>query len=299
MFKGLGEKQIDLETVGLKKLQMHWDYSVSSKHKLLDLNLRELIHYRDLIIMFFIRDFTTTYKQTVLGPLWHIVSPLFSTMVYAFAFGNIANIGTDGIPMLLFYFGGNMLWGFFSTCLNSASNIFLSNSSVFSKVYFPRLSVPIATTFSAISKMIIQFASLMVFLIYFIVTGNPVRPTAYAFLFPFLILWLGALGTGIGMIVSALTTRYRDLNHVVGLTLSLAMYATPVVYPLSQVPEKLRFFFYINPVSAPMEMFRIWFYGAGEVPLSMTFSSLIVTVLVMFFGLILFTHTERTSMDVV
>jgi lipopolysaccharide transport system permease protein len=219
--------------------------------------------------------------------------------VYAFAFGNIAGIGTGGIPVLLFYYGGTMLWSYFSNSLNSAANIFLANSGVFGKVYFPRLSVPIATTFGAVFKMLIQFVMLMVFLVYYIVSGSLIRPSVYALLFPVTVLWLGALGTGIGMVFSALTTKYRDLNHVLGLALSLAMYVTPVVYPLSQVPERFYFFFYINPVSAPMELFRIWFYGIGHVPLAMTVSSIAITVSMVFFGLVLFTNNERTFMDVI
>ena len=276
-----------------------WDLSISSKYRLLDIKLRELIRYRDLVLMFFIRDFTTTYKQTILGPLWHIISPLLSTLVYAFAFGNIAGIGTDGIPALLFYYGGTTLWSFFSTCLNNASGIFLNNVGVFGKVYFPRLTVPIATALSAALKMLIQFAMLMVFLSYYILTGNPVRPTIMALLFPLMIIWLGALGTGAGMILSALTTKYRDLNHVLGLVLQLMMYVTPVVYPLSQVPGKFRLFFYINPVSAPMELFRIWFYGVGHVSNTMITVSIGLTVAVVFLGLILFTRNERTCMDVI
>jgi len=278
---------------------MDWDLTVSSKFKPIDIKLRELIHYRDLILMFFIRDFTTTYKQTILGPLWYIINPLCSTLVYAFLFSGIAGISTGGIPQLLFYFGGTILWSFFSTCLNSASNIFLVNAGVFGKVYFPRLSVPIATAFSSILKMMIQFVMLMIFLVYFILTGSPVRPTPMAFLFPVMILWLSALGTGAGMIMSALTTKYRDLNNVLVLALQLMMYVTPVVYPLSQVPQKYRVLFYINPVSAPVELFRIWFYGVGEVSFTMVLTSVIITVMVVLIGLILFNRNERTSMDVI
>jgi lipopolysaccharide transport system permease protein len=276
-----------------------WDLTVTSKNKLIDIKLRELIHYRDLILMFFIRDFTTTYKQTILGPLWHIVSPLCSTLVYAFTFGNIAGVGTDGIPALLFYYGGTILWSFFSTCLNTASGIFLANAGVFGKVYFPRLAVPIATAFSAILKMLIQFAMLMAFLAYYILSGSSVRPGPMALLFPVMILWFAALGTGCGMIFSALTTKYRDLNHVLGLTLQLAMFVTPVVYPLSQIPQRFRRFFYINPLSAPMELFRIWFYGVGNVSFKMIVSSAAATGLVVLLGLILFHRNERTCMDVI
>jgi lipopolysaccharide transport system permease protein len=280
-------------------MSAEWDLTVSSKHKLFDFKLRELIKYRDLIYMFFWRDFVTVYKQTIMGPLWHIISPLVSTLIYAFTFGNIAGISTDGIPSLLFYYGGTMLWTYFSTCLNSASNTFLTNAGVFGKVYFPRLSVPIATTMSALFKLLIQFVVLMSFLVFYIATGNPVRPSLSAFLFPLMLLWLGALGTGLGMIFSSLTTKYRDLNLVLALGLQMAMYLTPVVYPLSQVPQKFRLLFYINPVSAPMELFRIWFYGVGNVPDKMIMASLASTALIVFLGMILFFKVARTFMDVI
>ena len=278
---------------------MDWDISITSKPRLFDLKLRELIRYRDLVVMLFFRDFITTYRQTILGPLWYIISPLCSTMVYAFTFGNIAGIGTDGIPWLLFYYGGTMLWTFFSTCLNTASNIFISNAGVFGKVYFPRLSVPIATTMSALLKMLIQFVILMAFFVYYVFSGSHVRPTPQALLFPLIVIWIGALGTGIGMVMSSLTTKYRDLAHVLGLILQLTMFITPVVYPLSQVPEDFKSFFYANPLSAPMELFRVWFYGIGNVPHSMIAISVSITVVLMLLGLMLFNRTEKTFMDVI
>ncbi|MCL1992407.1 MAG: ABC transporter permease [Spirochaetes bacterium] len=278
---------------------MNWDFSVSAKTKLLDIKLRELISYRDLIFMFFLRDFTVVYKQTILGPIWHIVNPLLSTLVFAFLFSGIAGMGTDGVPLLLFYFSGTMLWTFYSNCFNNAAGIFITNAGVFGKIYFPRLAVPIAATFSATLKMLIQFVLLMAFFAYYILAGNPVRPTAMAMFFPLLILWLGALGTGIGMVMSALTTKYRDFNLVLGLLLQLTMFVTPVVYPLSQVPDRFRLFFYVNPLSAPIELFRIWFYGAGWVSPHMVLASLGMTAAILLAGLILFTHVERTFMDVI
>jgi lipopolysaccharide transport system permease protein len=277
----------------------HWDLTVSSKHRLFDLKLRELIRYRDLVSMLFLRDFTTAYKQTILGPLWHIISPLFSTVVYTFVFGNLADIGTGGIPRLLFYYGGTMLWGYFSGCLNSTAGIFSANAHIFSKVYFPRLAVVLATIFSALLKLFIQFATLMVFFAYYLSKGAGIRPSPLVCLFPVALLWLGALGTGCGMVVSALTTKYRDMAHLLGLVLQLAMYVTPIVYPLSQVPEKFMLFFYINPVSAPIELFRIWFYGIGDVPYQMILSSAGTTVLILVLGLALFSRTERTFVDVI
>jgi lipopolysaccharide transport system permease protein len=276
-----------------------WDLTVSSRHKLLDLRLRELVHYRDLILMFFLRDFTALYKQTILGPLWHVINPLCSTLVYTFLFGNLANIGTDNIPYLLFYYSGTMLWTFFSNCLNGAAGVFLNNAGVFSKVYFPRLSVVFAIFFSAISRMLVQFAILLVFFCYYMIKGNSINPSWYVLLFPVLVCWLGMIGTGLGMIFSALTTKYRDLNLLLGLIIQLAMFVTPVVYPLSQVPGKFAPFFLINPISAPIEIFRIWFYGSGGLPPEMSLVSIIMTILIFFFGLVFFTRTERNFVDVI
>ena len=276
-----------------------WDLILKPKSKILDLRLREVIHYRDLIYLFVKRDFTTAYKQTILGPLWYIVQPLVSTVMYAFIFGNLAQIGTDGIPYLLFYYAGTMLWTYFTGTLNSAAGVFTSNSSIFGKVYFPRLTVPISTTIGHIIRLGIQFVILMCFYIYYLITGSSIHPSPMLLLFPFLIIWIGLLGCGLGMIVSALTTKYRDLNQLLSFGLSLAMYATPIVYPLSEAPANLMWIFYINPMSAPVELFRIWFYGAGSVPYYMVLESLVLTFLCFFFGLILFNRNERTFVDVV
>lgn len=276
-----------------------WDLILQPKTSLFDLKIKELIRYRDLILMFIKRDFTTTYKQTILGPLWYIVQPLVTTVMYTFIFGNLADIGTDGIPYLLFYFGGTMLWTYFTGCLNSAASVFSNNTSIFGKVYFPRLTVPISTTVGQMIKMGLQFGCLMIFYIYYLVKQAPVHPSFLALLFPLLVIWIGSMGTGLGMIVSALTTKYRDLNQLLGFGLSLAMYATPIVYPLSEAPQKFAWVFFVNPMSAPIELFRIWFYGAGNVPLNMILVSLTETILFIFVGLILFNKNERTFVDVI
>ena len=276
-----------------------WDLVLQPKSKLLDLKIRELIRYRDLVLLFIKRDFTTAYKQTILGPLWYIVQPLVSTVMYTFIFGNLAEIGTDGVPYLLFYFAGTMLWTYFTGTLNSASSVFTSNSGLFGKIYFPRLTVPISTTVGHIIKLGIQFACLLVFYIYYLIVGANVNPSWWILAFPLLIIWIGLLGCGIGMVISALTTKYRDLNQLLSFGLSLAMYATPIVYPLSEAPANLAWVFYINPMSAPVELFRIWFYGAGSVPTSMIFLSLGMTAVFFFFGLVLFNRNERTFVDVV
>ena len=282
-----------------KNAEPAWDLELSSKHKLLDFNLKELIQYRDLIWLFIKRDFATQYKQTVLGPIWYIVQPLVTTVINTFIFGNLAKIGTDGVPYLLFYFAGTMLWTFFTNSLNAAAGTFSNNQAIFSKVYFPRLAVVISNLASTALKLLIQFACLIVFWIYYLIIGQKVFPSACALLFPLLVLWIGLLGSGMGMIISSLTTKYRDLNHLLGFGLNLAMYITPVVYPLSEAPEKFAWLFYLNPVSAPIELFRIWFYGAGSVPPLMTLLSLGMTFLFLFAGLILFNRNERTFVDVI
>lgn len=276
-----------------------WTKIIDSKSRLLDLKLREVIRYRDLVFLLIKRDFAVTYKQSILGPLWYIIQPLLSAVLYTFIFGNLADMGTDGVPYLLFYFAGSMLWTYFSNCLLSSSTCFLDNKGVFDKVYFPRLCVPLATTAGHVFKLLIQFACLLVFYLYYLVVGASIQPTWGILLSPLLVVWLGGAGMGLGLIASALTTKYRDLKFFIQFALPLAMYVTPVVYPLSESPESLRWVFYINPVSVPIEYFRVWFYGAGNVPMSMMWVSLAELVVVLFAGLLLFSKNERDFVDVI
>ena len=290
---------MNTKTPAIETQDTNWDLILESKHKLLDFNLKEVWQYRDLIWLFIKRDFTTQYKQTVLGPIWYVVQPLVTTVINTFIFGNLAKIGTDGVPYVLFYFAGTMLWTYFTNCLNAAAGTFSNNAGIFSKVYFPRLTVAVSNTVSASIKMGIQFCCLLVFYVYYLIIGANIHPSWLIVLFPLLILWLGLLGDGIGMIISALTTKYRDLNQLLGFGITLAMYITPIVYPLSEAPESFSWLFYINPVSAPVELFRIFFYGAGSVPPLMILISLGMTFLFLFFGLILFNRNERTFVDVI
>jgi len=275
-----------------------WSLVIRPKKKWLDIDLREIYQYRDLVKLFVKRDFVTVYKQTILGPLWFILNPLFTTIIYSFVFGKLAKIPTDGIPQTLFYYSGTMLWGYFSSCLGSGSDVFSGNAGLFSKVYFPRLTVPISKVFSNLISVIIQFATLMVFYIYYIATGATVRPNWAVLVFPLLLAQLAALGLGFGMIISSLTTKYRDLRQLVGFGVSLWMCATPIVYPLSQIPENLRWIGIINPVTAPIEAFRYSFYGVGGVGLSNWIFSLGLTAILLFSGLVLFSRNERTFVDV-
>ena len=277
-----------------------WTLIIESKRKLFDLQLREVIKYRDLIWLFIKRDFVTQYKQTILGPLWFILNPLFSTIVYTFVFGNLARIGTEGVPYLLFYYSGSMLWTYFTGCFNSASNLFIANIGLFGKVYFPRFTVPISNVFNNLIKAMVQFLTLMVFFIYYLFFADvPIKPTSWVLAFPILFIWLGFLATGMGMIISSLTTKYRDLKQLLSFALQLWMYATPVVYPLSEIPKNYAWISYINPVSAPVELFRVWFYGAGGVPPEMIVSSLLMMFTFSVTGLVMFNQNERNFIDVV
>lgn len=295
--KAAVQNKLMAQVVGGKRER--WTKVISARQGLLDLHLHDVLQYRDLILLLIKRDWTVAYKQTVLGPLWYVMQPLLSAVMYTFVFGKLAGLGTDGIPSVLFYFPGNMLWQYFTKCVTCGANTFIENRNVFSKVYFPRLCVPIADTVGQILRLLIQFAFLLCIYIYFLANGVPVRPSWKVLFFPFLLIWIGCLGTGFGLILSALTTKYRDLNNLVTFLMPLAMYVTPVVYPLSQAPEKYRFFFMCNPMSAPVEAFRIWFYGAGTVPPLMYAVSISATVVLLFLGLILFTRGERTFVDVI
>ncbi len=219
--------------------------------------------------------------------------------MYTFVFGNIADIGTDGVPHTLFYFAGTMLWTYFTACLLACAGTFSTNSDMFGKIYFPRLVVPIASCAGQVFKLGIQFGMLLVIYIYYIIVKAPIVPSWWVLAFPLLIIWIGMLGAGMGMVISALTTKYRDLNHLLNFGIQLAMYATPIIYPLSEAPDALAWFFYINPMSAPIELFRIWFYGAGSVSSMMIIISLVWTAFFVFVGLIMFNKNERTFIDVI
>ena len=276
-----------------------WDLILSPQKKLLDIPVREVIRYRDLIFLFIKRDFVTQYKQTILGPLWFVINPLISTVMYAFVFGNLAKLSTNGIPYILFYYAGTMLWTFFANCFTDTTNIFINNKDLFGKVYFPRLTVPISNVFGNLTKIAIQFLCLIGFFIYYLVTTDTINPSFAAILFPFLLIWIASLATGMGMIISSLTTKYKDLKILVNFALNLAMYATAVVYPISQIPQRFHWVLYANPMNAPIEIFRIWFYGTGYIPYQAVLTSILLTLFLLFTGLIMFNQNERNFIDVV
>lgn len=277
----------------------NWDIIISADKNLISFDLREIFKYKDLIKLMIRRDFVSVYKQTIFGPLWFVFQPLMSTLVYMFVFGNIAQLGTDGIPQPLFYFSGTMLWTFFSTTLQKSSDTFVNNAGLFGKVYFPRFTMPITYMVNALFTFGIQFGVMLIFYCYYFITGYSFELTLWILATPLYIIQLAMLGIGFGIMTSALTTKYRDLRNLVGFGLSILMYATPVVYPVSNVPEKWKLLFQLNPVTPIIEMFRYSFLGNGNHNIIMWCYSLLVSIVVFWIGLVTFTHNEKTFIDVI
>lgn len=277
--------------------ELKWDKTITAKRKLFEIDLKKIWDYKDLISLFVKRDFIVYYKQTILGPLWYLIQPLFSTIMYMFIFGNVADIGTEGVPQVLFYFSGTMLWTYFSESLLKISNVFVENKNIFGKVYFPRLLVPISTSIGFVIKLFIQFILFLILYVGYYLNGENIVVTWRVFLFPMIVLWIGVIAMGSGMIISALTTKYRDIAMVLSFFLQLFMYATPVVYPLSAVPEKLKVIFWINPLSTPIEYFRWCFFGVGSINLTNVVYSITMTTLLFLWGVLLFNKNEQTFID--
>ena len=276
-----------------------WDLVLRPKTGWFDLHLSDLWRYRDLTLLFVWRDFVAQYKQTILGPLWHIIQPLFTTLLFTLMFGRVAKLPTDSLPPMLFYMAGVTCWNYFAECLNRTAGTFINNASIFGKVYFPRLCVPVSIVISNIIKFGIQFTLFLCFLGYFAWRGAPVHPNAMVLLTPVLVLIMAALGLGTGIIVSALTTRYRDLQILITFGVQLAIYATPVIYPLSMISESKRWILLLNPMTGLVETFRYAFLGAGSFePIYLAYSAA-TTLVLLFVGIILFNHVERTFMDTV
>lgn len=273
---------------------------ISAKHRWFDLNLKEVWQYRDLIYLFTKRNFVVSYKQTILGPAWIFLTPLFSSIVQAFVFGGIAGIETDGIPMILFYLCSNAVWGFFSTCLTNNANTFTANAYVFGKVYFPRLTTPISNILSSVIRFGIQMILVLLFMVYYLI-GGQVHPNWLCWLvIPVELVHLGILGMGCGIIVSSLTTKYRDLSVLVGFGVSLWMYLTPIVYPLSMMAEGwMKNLIMVNPVTISVELIRYAVLGKGTMHWGFYGLSWLMTLAVALLGIMIFNKVERTFMDTV
>ncbi|MDR3574701.1 MAG: ABC transporter permease [Anaerolineaceae bacterium] len=276
-----------------------WDKIIEPKRNLLDLRLGELWRYRDLILLFVRRDFVSLYKQTILGPLWFLIQPLLTTIIFTVIFGSIAKLPTDGLPQFLFYMSGTVIWTYFSDCMINTSNTFVNNSQLFGKVYFPRLAVPISILISSLITFSIQFALFLVFVGFFALRGTVLHPNGWILFSPVLVLMMAGLGLGFGIIISSLTTKYRDLRFLVQFGVQLLMYATPVIYSVSSIPARFRLLIAANPMSSIVETFRYAFLGAGTInPLDLLYSFVFMVVLVII-GAIIFNRVEATFMDTV
>lgn len=278
----------------------HGHVTVIEPHgSLFDLKLRELWAYRDLVLLFVRRDFVAQYKQTILGPAWHFIQPLFTTLIFTVVFGQIARIPTDGLPPFLFYMAGTVIWTYFANVMTDTSGTFVRNAHIFGKVYFPRLVVPVSTLLSKLIAFAIQFAFLLAFVAWFALRGAAVAPNAWVLATPLLLLLMAAFGLGLGVIVSALTTRYRDLTVLVGFGVQLFMYASPIIYPLSALPEGWRFWAALNPIAPIVETFRYAYLGAGATSPALLAYSATVILVVLVLGVAMFNRVERTFMDTV
>ena len=272
---------------------------INAKNKLFSINFRELLRYRDLIWLFVKRDLVNSYKQTVLGPIWIVINPLLSTSVFTVIFSVIAGISTDGMPQFLFYMSGNVLWNFFSSNLNKGSATFLGNARIFGKVYFPRLVMPIANMIFNFINFALQTLVYVILVVIFTLAGADVHPNLLILLAPLLVLQTALLGMGIGLIMSSITTKYRDLNVLVGFGVSLLMYITPVVYPISQVPVNFRWLMLLNPVAPIVETYRCAFLGRGSFEWPFLLISLAVTAGLLFWGVVVFNKVEKNFIDTV
>jgi lipopolysaccharide transport system permease protein len=277
----------------------HWDLIIEGKTSLFDLNFADVWRYRDLLLMFVKRDFVSFYKQTVLGPLWFFIQPIFTTLVFTFVFGNLAKISTDGLPPALFYLSGITAWNYFSDCLTKTSTVFRDNAGIFGKVYFPRLIMPLSIVVSNLVRFGVQLLLFLVVILYFGVKGADFDITWVIALFPVLVLLMAMLGLGLGLIITALTTKYRDLSFLVMFGVQLLMYGTTVIYPLSAAPEKYRKFIELNPMTGIIEAFRYAFLGKGYFTAWSLGYSAVFTAIITMIGIIIFNKTERSFVDTI
>ena len=280
-------------------MENYWTKEIKPQKRLLDVDIKGLWRYRDLYYMYVKRDIITVYKQTVLGPLWFLIQPILTTIMFMFVFGNLAGISTDGMPQPLFYMAGILLWTYFSNCFNSCSNVFTSNAGVFGKVYFPRLVVPLSSITSNLVKLGIQLLLFIAIYIYFAVNGAPVKINGYIVLFPFLVFLTAFHALSWGLIISALTTKYRDLRQLVGFGVQLLMYATPVIYPMSTTSGKIRTILELNPLTPIFEAFKYSCMGCGSLSWGGLLYSTVFMLIALFLSVIIFNRTERNFMDTV
>jgi lipopolysaccharide transport system permease protein len=279
--------------------EQQWTKIIRPRSGWFDIPIRALWQYRDLILLFVWRDFVKVYKQTILGPIWYLLQPLLTTIVFTVIFGRVAKISTDGLPQTLFYLSGTVVWSYFANCLTITSETFTANAAIFSKVYFPRLTVPISIIISNLIAFALQFLFFIVFLGYYALIGVPFTLTKWFIYTPLLVVHMAALGLGVGILISSMTTKYRDLRFLTGFGVQLWMYATPIVYPLSVVPAQWKWLVVLNPMAPVVEIFRQAFLGAGSVDIQQLEISIIITVGILMIGIMLFSRIEKSVMDII
>ncbi|WP_158993222.1 ABC transporter permease [Mucilaginibacter sp. L196] len=276
-----------------------WDLEIKPQSSVFDLHLKDVWAYRDLLWLLVRRDFVSFYKQTIFGPLWFFIQPIFTTIIFTVIFSKLANISTNAAPAPLFYMAGTVAWNYFADSLSKTSTVFKDNAPIFGKVYFPRLIMPISIVFSNLVKFGVQFILFIIMMAYYLISGNKVEPNLYILLFPVVIILMAILGLGVGLIITAATTKYRDLAFVVTFGIQLMMYATPVIYPLSAAPVKYRTLIALNPMSGLIETFRYGFLGTGQFYPGAFIYSVIASIFIFLIGLIVFNKVEKNFVDTV
>lgn len=283
-------------------MEKQWDLIIENKSNPFSLDLKEVWRYKDLLMMYVKRDIVTFYKQTILGPLWFIIQPVFTTIMFMFVFGGIAGISTDGVPQAVFYLAGLVCWNYFADCLSKCSDTFNANQNIFGKVYFPRLIVPLSITVSNLIKMAIQFVLFFVVYLYYYVTMNSFHINLTILLFPLLVVMLGCLGLGFGLIISSMTTKYRDLRFLISFGVQLWMYVTPVIYPLSVMKNNFPHYMWVivaNPLTSILETFKYGFTGVGVFNWGYLAYSFVFTVVILLLGIVVFNRVQKNFMDVI
>lgn len=283
----------------MDKSKKVWTDTIGAETSTFNINFREVWRYKDLLFMFVKRDFVTFYKQTLLGPLWFIIQPLLTTIMYVIIFGNVAKLSTDDSPKILFYLAGVTIWNYFSETLTKTSSVFTANASIFGKVYFPRLIMPLSLVVSGLIKFGVQFLIFISVLFFYLITTDTVHPNSYLLLTPVLVFLMAILALGLGMIISSMTTKYKDLSFVISFGIQLFMYATPVVYPLSTLSEQYKSILLLNPLTGIFECFRFAFLGTGDFQVSMLIYSAVVSFIILAIGIVVFNKVEKSFIDTV
>jgi len=284
---------------GAVKSRQHWDLEIQPQSSVFDLHLKDVWAYRDLLWLLVRRDFVSFYKQTIFGPLWFFIQPIFTTVIFTFIFSNLAKISTSGAPAPLFYMAGTVAWNYFADSLNKTSTVFKDNANIFGKVYFPRLIMPLSIVFSNLVKFGVQFLLFVVLLGYYLLDGAGIHPNWFILLFPVVIILMALLGLGLGLIITALTTKYRDLTFIVTFGVQLLMYATPVIYPLAAAPAKYRGIIESNPMSGLIETFRYGFLGTGQFYSGAFMYSVAACLVIFLAGLVVFNKVEKSFVDTI